>query len=89
MSGFVLCVRPPSSNSDLWSAARVADSYANRTGKGTHQAIERLRSFAGRYRYVLQADIVQHFASIDHAILLAILRRQIAEPDHSHSGSQS
>jgi hypothetical protein len=30
---------------------------------------------------VLRADIVQHFASVDHAILLDILRRQIPEPD--------
>jgi hypothetical protein len=34
-----------------------------------------------RYRYVLRADIVQHFASVDHVILLDILRRQISEPD--------
>ncbi len=59
----------------------MPDSYANRVGKGTHQAIERLQSFASRYRYVLRADIVQHFASIDHAILLATLRRRIPEPD--------
>ncbi len=59
----------------------IADSYANRVGKGTHRAIARLQDFARRYRYVLRADIVQHFASIDHAILLAILGRQIPEPD--------
>jgi Reverse transcriptase (RNA-dependent DNA polymerase) len=59
----------------------IPDSYANRVGKGTHRAIDRLQSFARRYRFVLRADIVQHFASIDHAILLAILARQIPEPD--------
>ena len=30
---------------------------------------------------MLRADIVQHFASVDHAILLDILRRHIPEPD--------
>jgi RNA-directed DNA polymerase len=59
----------------------IPESYANRRGKGTHQAIDRLQAFAQRYRYVLRADIVQHFASIDHAILLDTLRTQIPEPD--------
>jgi len=59
----------------------IPDSYANRVGKGTHRAIDRLQQHARRHRYVLRADIVQHFASIDHAILLDTLRRQIPEPD--------
>jgi hypothetical protein len=59
----------------------IADSYANRVGKGTHAAVDRLQAFARRYRYVLRADIVRHFPSIDHAILLAVLGRQIPEPD--------
>lgn len=59
----------------------VTNSFANRQGKGTHQAIDRFQDFAGRYRYVLRADIVQHFASIDHEILLPILRRHIPEAD--------
>lgn len=59
----------------------MPDSYANRRAKGTHRAVDRLQSFAQRYRYVLRADIVQHFASVDHAILLDILGRQIPEAD--------
>lgn len=59
----------------------IPDSYANRIGKGTHRAIDRLQAFARRYRYVLRGDIRQHFASIDHAILLDGLRRLIPEPD--------
>ncbi|MBL8485307.1 MAG: hypothetical protein JNJ60_24130 [Rhodocyclaceae bacterium] len=59
----------------------IADSYANRTGKGTHRAVDRLQQFARRYRYVLRADIVQHFPSIDHAILRATLARAIPEDD--------
>lgn len=47
----------------------IADSFANRKGKGTHQAVDRLQYFARRYRYVLRLDIVKHFPSIDHAIL--------------------
>lgn len=38
----------------------IPDSYANRVGKGTHRAIDRLQGFAQRYRYDLRDDIVQH-----------------------------
>jgi RNA-directed DNA polymerase len=59
----------------------IAHSYANRKQKGTHRAIDRLQQLATQYRYVLRGDIVQHFASVDHAILLEILARQIPEAD--------
>lgn len=59
----------------------IAESYANRRGKGTHAAVDRLQSYCRRYRYALRADIVQHFPSIDHEILLHILSRQIPEHD--------
>ena len=52
-------------------------SYANRVGKGTHRAIDRLQAYACRYRYVLRLDIVQHFPSLDHAVLKEILFRVI------------
>jgi RNA-directed DNA polymerase len=38
----------------------IPDSYANRIGKGTHRAVDRLQQFARRYRYVLRCDIKQH-----------------------------
>lgn len=59
----------------------IPDSYANRAGKGTHAAIDRLQALAGRHRFVLRADIVKHFPSIDHAILSQTLARVIPEPD--------
>ncbi|MBL8528806.1 MAG: hypothetical protein JNL68_14050 [Burkholderiales bacterium] len=59
----------------------IPDSYANRLGKGGHRAVDRLQTFARRYRYVLRADIRQHFASIDHAILAQCLRHLIPEDD--------
>jgi len=58
-----------------------AESYANRAGKGTHAAVDRLQRHCRRYRYVLRLDIVQHFPSIDHAILLAELGHRVPEPD--------
>ncbi len=59
----------------------VFDSYANRRGKGTHAALDRLQAFARRQSYVLRLDLVQHFASLDHAVLLETLRRVIPEDD--------
>lgn len=59
----------------------IADSYANRKHKGTHKAIDRLQQFSRQYRYVLRADIVKHFPSIDHEILKNILSKTIIEDD--------
>ena len=47
----------------------IADSYANRLRKCTHQAVARLQCLAGAHRYMLRADIRQHFPAIDHALL--------------------
>ena len=56
----------------------IDDSYANRTGKGTHRALARYEHYRDRYRHVLRADIYRYFPSIDHAVLKADLRRRIA-----------
>ena len=57
----------------------IADSYANRAGKGTHRAVNRLQQFCQRYRYALRLDVVKHFPSIDHEILMAMLGGPIAD----------
>lgn len=59
----------------------IADSYANRIGRGNHLAIDRLQYFSRRFRHILRLDIRQHFPSIDHEILLDILSRRIPEID--------
>ena len=59
----------------------IADSYANRVGKGTHCALNRAQELARCYPYVLQCDIRQFFPSIDHAILYGILARKLPDPD--------
>jgi RNA-directed DNA polymerase len=58
----------------------IPDSYANRVGKGTHAAIDRLQYFAGRHAWVLRMDVVQHFPSLDHALLRAEITRLISDP---------
>jgi RNA-directed DNA polymerase len=57
----------------------VADSYANRVGKGTHRALDRVQRLARRFPYVLQCDIRQFFPSIDHGLLREILGRKITD----------
>jgi retron-type reverse transcriptase len=57
----------------------MADSFANRVGKGTHRALERVQKLARRFPYVLQCDIRQFFPSIDHAILRDILAVKIGD----------
>ena len=64
----------------IFERSFIADSYANRAGKGTHRALDRCQRFARRYPYVLQCDVRQFFPSIDHAILRAQLARRIACP---------
>jgi RNA-directed DNA polymerase len=59
----------------------IPDSYANRTGKGTHRAIDSAQHFSHHYPYVLQCDIKQFFPSIDHAILKTELMKFL--PDDS------
>jgi retron-type reverse transcriptase len=65
----------------LFEERFIADSYANRVGKGTHKAIERLQYFSRRYRYVLRMDVVKHFPSLDHAILRQTIAEVIKDED--------
>ncbi len=59
----------------------VADSFANRLGKGTHRALDQAQRYSRCHRYVLQLDVRQFFPSIDHAILFQALSRKITDPD--------
>lgn len=60
----------------------IADSYANRVGKGTHKAILRYQQFCRKNEYVLKCDIRKYFPSIDHEIL----KRQLLLPKPCCSG---
>jgi retron-type reverse transcriptase len=59
----------------------IADSFANRVGKGTHRALDRLQHFTRRFRFALPCDVRQFFPSLDYEILFNILARKIADPD--------
>ncbi len=64
----------------------IFDSYSCRDFKGTHKALDRFREFARKVSrnhrqtcWVLKCDIRKCFASIDHEILMKILRRHITD----------
>ena len=57
----------------------IEDSFACRRGKGTHAAMRRAAHFARRFPYALKCDVRKYFPSIDHAVLLGLLRRVIAD----------
>lgn len=64
----------------------ITDSFSCRLGKGTHKAINRFRSFACKVSrnhtktcWILKCDIRKFFASIDHEVLLEILRGYIQD----------
>jgi len=65
----------------IWERRLIFDTYANRLGKGTHRALDRVQLFTRRFSYVLQCDIRQFFPSIDHAILQDKLSRLIADQE--------
>ena len=52
----------------------VFDSYACRTGKGSHRAVERAVRFARGNRFFLKCDVRKYFESMDHEILKGLLR---------------
>lgn len=70
----------------------IYDSYACRKGKGTHRAIKRLEKFLKsasdsvggglldeRKIFCLKCDISKYFDSIDHRILLEVIKRKISD----------
>lgn len=64
----------------------IHDSYSCRNGKGTHRAMNRFRDFFRKVSenntktcYVLKCDVRKFFASIEHNILIDILKKHISD----------
>jgi hypothetical protein len=55
------------------------DTYACRTGKGALAAVKRARAHLQQYEWYAQIDIRSYFASIDHAVLFALLQRKFKD----------
>jgi hypothetical protein len=67
----------------IFESGFISDSYANRIGKGTHCAVNRLRDFTRQVYsghgggWYLQLDIRNFFNSIHRPTLYAILKRRM------------
>ena len=59
----------------------IHHSYACRTGKGTHQALQQFVEWGRSSRYALKMDIHKFFPSMDHAVLKQRIQRTIKDPD--------
>jgi len=64
----------------------IYDSYSCRLGKGTHRAVRRLSEFADKVSqnkrrtvWIFKCDIRKFFDSVDHDILISILRDKIRD----------
>ncbi len=71
----------------LFEKKFIWHSYACRVGKGNYAAVIRLQAYLREAEkkwgktYILKADISKYFPSINHNILLRILRRTIRDKD--------
>ena len=62
----------------IFEAGFIDNTFANRTGKGTHRAIEVYEGYRDRHAHVLRCDVFRYFPAIDHEVLKAPFRRRIA-----------
>ena len=69
----------------LFSNGFIEDSYGCMPGRGAHKAVERvqywmrLMEHRGERGYFLKLDISKFFYRVDHAVLMEILRRKLAD----------
>jgi retron-type reverse transcriptase len=62
----------------IFEAGFIANSFANRIGKGTHRAVEIYERYRDRHAHVLRCDVFRYFPAIDLEILKRDLRLRIA-----------
>lgn len=72
----------------IFDPSFIVDSFSCRIDKGTHRAVNRLNTFIRKISknytgscFVLKCDIKRFFSSVDHNILLTIIRQKIDDPD--------
>lgn len=72
----------------IFDKSFIFDSYACRTGKGTHKAMRRLQHFIrsavnehGEGIYYFSGDISKYFPNIDHDVLFGLVNKKIKCPE--------
>ena len=73
---------------DVYDKTFIHDSYSCRKNKGTHKAVDKLKTFSLKQSQnnklnfcCLKCDVRRFFDSIDHRILIDILKRKIKNDD--------
>ena len=61
----------------IWNNLMIHDSYACREGKGMHEASRKTMRHVVNYKYCLKCDIRKFYPSIDHNILMDIIKHKI------------
>jgi retron-type reverse transcriptase len=72
----------------LFDKSFIYDSYSCRVDKGTHRSVRRLEKYLRivsrnytRNCWTLKLDIKQFFASVDHDILMELIRKRVKDKD--------
>lgn len=73
---------------NIFDKTFIHDSYSCRLNKGTHKGVKRLEYFARKVSrnytrpcWTLKLDIKKFFSSVDHKILIGLLKRKIKDKD--------
>jgi RNA-directed DNA polymerase len=65
----------------IFEKSFIHHSYATRKNKGSLAAIKQAQRFLRRYDWYLKLDIRKYFDSIDHQVLMSLLKRKIKDGD--------
>jgi RNA-directed DNA polymerase len=65
----------------IWERGFINDTYACRTGRGTHRAVAKAQRHCRQYGFFLKLDVRKFFDSVDHDILKTMLRGKVKDPD--------
>ena len=64
----------------MYEATFYKGSYGYRVGRSAQQAMESVKEYAEKgYRYVVEVDLSKYFNTLNHDLLLNILRRRIKD----------
>ena len=59
---------------------QIYDSYATRKNKGTFATVDRAHNFTKRNEFFLKLDVRKYFDSIEHNVLINLLRSKFKDP---------